>query len=470
MMKVNRRSFLQLISTSALSKTKPPNIILVMADDQGYGDLGCYGSPTIRTPHIDRMAHEGIRFTDFYAQPLCGPSRAGLMTGCYPPRNSLNFNHVPRAKTGIHANEVTIAQMLKPQGYATMAIGKWHLGDAAPFLPTRHGFDHWLGLPYSNDMWPYHPKVRRAGPESPVSKAARERAEQTGFDGQGTQYPPDWFPPLPLMRDEAVLELNPDQTQLTSRYTEAALDFIAAKRNQPFFLYLAHSMPHVPLYPGAKFAGKSARGRYGDVIEEIDDGMGRILDLLAKLKLDGNTLVIYTSDNGPWLPYGIDAGSAGPLRQGKGTVYEGGVRVPCIMRWPGKIPAGGVTSEIACNIDFFATFAHVSGGAIPTDRKLDSLNLWPLTGKLRDTFLYFNSTPRYDPAEGRPVNTTVLGAIRRGPWKLHMESKALYRLPEDVGEANDVQLRYPEIVKELEALATRLAKEVTENPRPLGQL
>ena len=350
------------------------------------------------------------------------------------------------------ANEVTIAQMLKPQGYATMAIGKWHLGDAAPFLPTRHGFDHWLGLPYSNDMWPFHPKVRRDGPESPVSKASRERAELTGFDGQGTQYPSDWFPPLPLMRDEAVLELNPDQTQLTSRYTEAALDFIAAKRNQPFFLYLAHSMPHVPLYPGAKFAGKSARGRYGDVIEEIDDGMGRILALLAKLKLDENTLVIYTSDNGPWLPYGIDAGSAGPLRQGKGTVYEGGVRVPCIMRWTGKIPAGAVTSEIACNIDFFATFAHVSGSPMPKDRKLDSLNVWPLTGKLRDTFLYFNSTslrsnaspPRqYNRTWGHSKRTVETAYGEQGPlqiarrrWRGERPAKALSGYCERVGNAS----------------------------------
>ncbi|MCP5111067.1 MAG: sulfatase-like hydrolase/transferase, partial [bacterium] len=269
-----------------------PNIILIFTDDQGYGDVGVYGSPNIRTPNIDRMAAEGIRFTDFYAQTFCGPSRAALMTGCYPPRVSLAFNHVPKATTGIHPDEITIPELLKQQGYATMIIGKWHLGDHPRFLPNRHGFDRYFGLPYSNDMWPYNVRTPPHDNEHPRLAAARKRAAQTGHWRQGT-YLREAYPDLPLLRDEEVLEFNPDQTKLTSRYTEEALRFIEESGGRPFFLYLAHAMPHVPLFASGKFQEKSKRGLYGDVIEEVDWSVGRVLSQLRELDLDKKTLVIF---------------------------------------------------------------------------------------------------------------------------------------------------------------------------------
>ena len=469
---MTRRQFLATAAVSAQS-TRPPNIIVILADDQGYGDLGCYGSPYIRTPNIDRMAREGLRCTDFYAQSLCGPSRAALLTGSYPARNSLNFNHLPRAKTGIHPNEITIPELLKSANYATQAIGKWHLGDAKEFLPSRNGFDHWFGLPYSNDMWPYHPKVTRVGSENATAKAVRERAEATGFDGQGQHYPPDWFPPLPLIRDEQVIETNPDQSQLTARYTDEAIQFITANRARPFFLYLAHSMPHVPLFPGKDFANKSLRGRYGDVIEEIDHSTGRILAVLKEFNLDNNTLVIYTSDNGPWLPYGIDAGSAGPLRGAKGSVWEGGIRVPAIFRWPGRIPANTVTSAVAATLDFLPTFAAAASIKLPTDRTIDGRNLLPLlTGATQQSphehFYYFDTAIQYTPETGRPVSNSNLRAIRSGRWKLHLSTNSLYDLQSDIGESKDVAGRHPELVETLKQSAAKFVTELRANIRPIA--
>ena len=470
---LTRRQFLGALSAAAQPASRLPNIIVILADDQGYGDLGCYGSPYIRTPHIDRMARDGMRFTDFYAQSLCGPSRAALLTGSYPARNSLNFNHLPKAKTGIHPNEITIPELLKQRGYATQAVGKWHLGDAPEFLPTRNGFDHWLGLPYSNDMWPYHPKVTRTGPENDVSKAVRERAELTGFDGQGQHYPPDWFPPLPLMRDEIVLETNPDQTQLTARYTAEALHFIETNKARPFFLYLAHAMPHVPLFPGKDFAGKSLRGRYGDVVEEIDHSTGQILTKLKDLNLDQNTLVIYTSDNGPWSPYGIDAGSAGPLKGAKGSVWEGGIRVPAIFRWPGRIPPGTVTSELAATLDFLPTFAAAAGIPLPVDRTLDGHNLLPLlTGAARygprDYFYYFDTAIHYTPETGRPASNSNLLAVRSNRWKLHLQSGALYDLQSDIGETRDVASKNQKLVRDLANTAHKFLADLRTAIRPIA--
>ena len=254
-----------LAAAGAAQRPERPNLVYIMADDQGYGDLGVQGHPYIRTPNIDRMAREGARLTDFYAQPFCGPSRAALMTGSYPARVSLAFNHIPRALTGIHPNEMTIAEILKSCGYATAIVGKWHLGDAPEFLPTRHGFDSWFGLPYSNDMWPYHPKVVERDGDDERKQAARKRARYTGYAQSDQTYPLDWFPPLPLMRNEEVVELNPKQELLTQTYTDEAIDFITANREEPFFLYLAHSMPHVPLYRSRRAEDKSLRGRYGDV-------------------------------------------------------------------------------------------------------------------------------------------------------------------------------------------------------------
>jgi arylsulfatase A-like enzyme len=475
---LKRRQFLQtMFAASALAQTRTerPNVIVILADDMGYGDLSCYGSPYIRTPHLDRMASEGVRFTDFYAQPLCGPSRAAFMTGCYPVRNSLMFNHLPRAKTGIHANEVTIAQQMKKAGYSTSMIGKWHLGDAPPFLPTRHGFDSYFGLPYSNDMWPFHPKIVRTPGENPRLTAGRKRAEMTGYDGQGQTYPVDWFPPLPLIENERVVETNPDLHQLTRRYTDRALSYIGAHRSEPFFLYLAHAMPHVPLFASGAYEGKSRRGLYGDAVSELDGSTGEILAALKRLGLDERTLVVFYSDNGPWLPYGIDAGSAGPLHGGKGTPWEGSLRVPAIFRWPGHIEAGRVSSEFAASIDLFPTVSRLAGVAVPSDRTIDGRDIGPLlfdatARSPHEYFFIYEGSIQYQAAQGRPVNKRVLQAVRSGRWKLHVESKALYDLYSDIGESKNVADRNPDVVARLMKAGADFDREVAEHVRPLGTL
>jgi len=466
------------LNAALVGQSNPkPNFIIVFTDDQGYGDLGCYGSPNIETPNIDRMACEGIRFTSFYAAPFCGPSRASLMTGCYAPRVSLAFNHGPEAKTGIHPNEITLAEVLKPQGYASMIIGKWHLGDHPRFLPTRHGFDQFYGLPYSNDMWPYHPRMPITENEHPRMTAARKRAAYTGFAGEGSFYQKGrGFPqPLPLMLGEQVLELNPDQSKLTTSYTEKAIEFITGNKDRPFFLYLAHAMPHVPLFVSDKFKGKSRRGLYGDVIEEIDWSVGQIMGTLKAIGLDEKTLVVFTSDNGPWLQYGIDGGSAGPLRDGKGTVFEGGVCVPAIMRWPTRIPAGQRTCEMAANMDLLPTFARLAGAQVPSDRVIDGRDLWPLMSGQPDAtspheaFYYYGGS--------RPGNPPDLKAVRDRRWKLHLVSEGsalrgseLYDLEGDVSETRNRINDHPDIARRLEATARKFNDKLRANTRPLGRL
>jgi arylsulfatase A-like enzyme len=313
--------------------------------------------------------------------------------------------------------------------------------------------------------------VTRNGPESEVSRLSRERAEFTGFDGQGLKYPPDWFPPLPLMRGDRVVETNPDQSTLTGRYHAEALQFIERSKDKPFFLYLAHAMPHVPLYPGKEFAGKSIRGRYGDVIEEIDSGVGRILAKLKQLRLDNDTLVIYTSDNGPWAPYGIDAGSAGPLKGAKGSVWEGGIRVPAIFRFPGAIRPGQIHSEVAATIDLLPTIAALAGVKPPA--ALDGKNIAPLLNGAKsphERFYYFDTAILYKPEEGRPTSNSNLLAVREGQWKLHLKTRELYDLHGDIGETRNVAARHPELVarltSEAEAFVTSLRREI----RPLGSL
>ena len=305
----------------AFSSTRaepPPNFVIVFADDLGYGDLGCYGARGYRTPNLDRLAAQGTRFTSFYvAQAVCSASRAALLTGCYPNRIGILGALSPSSKTGLNPAELTLAEVLKTRGYATAIFGKWHLGDAPEFLPTRHGFDEYFGLPYSNDMWPLHPEYANLPPDA----APRKRG----------------YPDLPLFEGERVA-IRPvtaaHQAQLTTWYTERAVDFIGRHRDRPFFLYVPHAMPHVPLFISAKFRGKSRAGLYADVIREIDWSVGEILRALRRHGLEERTLVIFTSDNGPWLLYGNHAGSAGPLREGKATTFEGGVRVPFIARWP----------------------------------------------------------------------------------------------------------------------------------------
>jgi len=451
-----------------------PNVVIIFTDDQGYGDLGCYGSPNIHTPNIDRMADEGMRFTSFYAASFCAPSRAQLMTGCYPPRVGLPRNPRPGSDFGLHPNEVTIAELLKDEGYATMCIGKWHLGDAPEFLPTSQGFDAFFGIPFSNDMWAYHPLMPPRENEDSLMLAIRERAAYTGYAGQGSYYPPGGgFPnEIPLMRNESVIEKNPDQSQLTTRYTEAALKFIDEQHKKPFFLYLAHAMPHVPLFVSEKYAGKSIRGLYGDVIMEIDWSVGQILERLKQYGIDEQTLVIFTSDNGPWLQYGIDGGSAGPLRAGKGSTFEGGFRVPAIFRWPGKIPSNKRTDAIAGNLDLFPTIGKLAGAELPQDRILDGCDLWPLlsgeTNRSPHTYFHY--------LQGRRGGGINYQGIRDERWKLLLSvdssgriiSHALYDLNADISERFDRLEKHPEIAGHLNTSAQKFHDELKQNLRPAG--
>src|SRR5688572_678232 len=329
-------------AASAQDVKRPPNVVIVFADDLGYGDLGCYGARGYQTPHLDRMAAEGARFTDFYvAQAVCSASRAALLTGRYSNRVGILGALGPGAKNGIKDAELTLGEVFKSRGYATAAFGKWHLGDHDPYLPADNGFDEYFGLPYSNDMWPRHPENPRG------------------------------YPPLPLIDGKRKVAEMPDQRMLTTWYTERAVSFIDGIKDEPFFLYLPHSMPHVPLFVSAKHVGKTERGPFGDVIAEIDWSVGQVLDALKRNGLDDNTLVVFSSDNGPWLSYGDHAGSAGPLREGKGTTFEGGVRVPAIFRWPGRIPAGAVCREPAMTIDLLPTLANLIGAQLPAGHVVD---------------------------------------------------------------------------------------------------
>jgi arylsulfatase A len=413
-----------------------PNFIFILADDMGYGDIGPFGSVKNRTPNLDRMAREGMKLTSFYAAPVCTPSRAQILTGCYAKRVSLPEVIFPRSPIGLNTNEHTIASLLKGLGYATMAIGKWHVGDDPSFLPRHYGFDHYLGLPYSNDM----------GGEVP---------------GKDTDKWKKHRPPLPLVRDEEVIEtLKPeDQDKLTALYTVEAIKFIRENRDHPFFLYLPHTAVHVPLHPGANFRGKSANGLYGDWVEEVDWCVGRVMAAVHELGLDDRTLVVFSSDNGPWLAKGRDAGSAGPLRGGKAGTYEGGVREPTIAWWPGHVPAGAVCDAVAANFDLLPTFVQLAGGAVPTNNIIDGKDIAPLllgqsTQSPHNTHFYFAN-----------MN---LQAVRSGPWKLaivpqyeglgvhpneipnldHPQPR-LFNLVDDVGERHDVAAQHPEIVERL---------------------
>lgn len=443
---------------------RPPNVVLVFADDLGYADLGCYGARNHSTPNLDRLARQGTRFTQFYvAQPVCSASRAALLTGCYPNRIGILGALGPQARFGISPDELTLAEMLKSRGYATAAYGKWHLGHHPEFLPPRHGFDDYFGLPYSNDMWPKHPTSRS-------------------------------YPDLPLIEGEKTVELNPDQRLLTRRYTEKAVRFIEQNRDRPFFLYVPHSMPHVPIFASDRFLGKSQNGLYGDVIEELDWSVGEITAALKRSRVERNTLVIFTSDNGPWLSYGEHAGSAGPLREGKGTTFEGGVRVPAIFHWPGKVPAGREVREPAATLDVLPSVARLTGAALP-ERKLDGKDISPLIlGEKRartpHEALYF-----YWGGE--------LQAVRSGRWKLHfphtytsLDGKpggrlgrptpyvqkrielSLFDLEKDPAETTDVSAEHPEVVTRLQGLAASAredlgdtaTRQVGKGVRPPGRL
>ena len=426
-----------------------PNIVIIFTDDQGYADVGVFGAKDFKTPNLDRMAKEGIRFTDFHAaQAVCSASRAALLTGCYPNRIGIHGALDHRARHGISADEVTIAELLKTRGYATAIFGKWHLGHHPQFLPTRHGFDEYFGLPYSNDMWAKHPEAK-----------------------------PGTYPELPLIEGEKVIQLMPDQSQLTMWYTERAVKFIEKNRSRPFFLYVPHTMPHVPLYVSNRFRGKSKQGLYGDVIQEIDWSVGEILTSIKKQGRDRDTLVIFTSDNGPWLSYGKHAGSARPLREGKGTIWEGGTRVPFIARWPGRIPAGRASREPAMTIDLLPTIASLVGVELPK-HKIDGLDIWPLlAGQPKATspheafFFYYNVNELQAVRSGRwklilpHTYRTLAGQQGRDdglPVKYQMVKAGLelYDVQSDVSETTNVADKYPDVVRRLEALAEQAREDL----------
>jgi arylsulfatase A len=431
----------------------PPNVIIIMADDQGYEDLGCFGSPKIKTPHIDRMAKEGMRFTDFYSgASVCTPSRAALLTGSYASRAGNLRVLFPRDSAGLNPSEITIAELLKSKGYATACIGKWHLGHHKQFLPTSQGFDSYYGVPYSNDM--------TLDPSQPL---ANEIVLREGFTAESikTHQKKNL---VPLMRNEEIIEYPVDQNTLTKRYTEEAIKFISANKEKPFFLYLPHTMPHIPVYVAPEFEGKSDIGLYGDSIEELDWSTGQILHALRKLKLDQNTLVVYTSDNGPW-KLATDSwekgnmnrrvgGFAHPLRGYKFQRFEGGMRVPTVMWWPGRIPADRTCSEVAASMDLFATCAEISGAKAPTDRIIDGKSLIPLLegkdGAKSPHKAFFFRT------EG----------VRSGKWKLLKGE--LYNLESDIAESKNVAKDHPEVANRLQALLDAHKKDLAENFRPHG--
>lgn len=439
-------SLIAVLLTVSTLQSATPNVVIIFADDLGYSDLGCFGAKKWKTPHLDRMANEDVRFTNFHvSQPVCSASRCSLLTGCYANRLGIHGALGPQAKHGLHSDETTLAELLKTKGYATGMVGKWHLGHHPQFLPTRHGFDTYFGLPYSNDMWPYHPEAK-----------------------------PNTYPNLPLFDGDKVVNANvtaEDQAKLTEQYRDRAVSFINQNKSRPFFLYFAHTFPHVPLYVGSKFRGSSGDGGlYGDVIQEFDSAIGDILACLKSNNLEDNTLVIFTSDNGPWLSYGNHGGTKEPLREGKGSVWDGGTRVPFVAKWPGHIPVGSVQSEQAMTIDLLPTIANIVGAELPK-RRIDGKNI-------RDLLEVKPGAKSPQEAYFHYYGQNELQAVRSGPWKLMLPHTArmiedrtpgrdgrpagyrqvkldlmLFNLDDDIGEKHNVADQYPEIVRKLQSYA-----------------
>lgn len=451
------------VTSQVLKKDSPPNFIIIFTDDQGYGDLSCFGGKHVHTPNIDRMATEGVKLTNFYAAaPLCTPSRAALMTGCYPKRVDMgigsNFIVLLSADSkGLNPKEITIAEVLKTKGYATGIMGKWHLGDQPEFLPTRQGFDEFFGIPYSHDLHPAHPDNKKFK-----------------------------FPPLPLLEGEKVIEIDPDASYLTQRITDKSIDFIKRHKNEPFFLYIPHPLPHRPVYASPEFMKQvpdsvnallaSENGSvnynvrdelYPQAISELDVSVGKILEALKANGLDKNTLVIFTSDNGP---VKNSPGNAGPLRGNKAEVFEGGMREPAVAWWPGKIPAGSVSDQILSTMDLMPTFAKLAGAKVPTDRVIDGKDIISvLIGKqnvkpVHERFFYYNGNQ--------------LIAVRSGDWKYHVrgDKTMLFNLKRDIGETTNVADKNPEIVQKLSLYLKEMEKELGEGKnlsdkcRPAGHV
>lgn len=448
--------FLTAAATVPVAAQKAPshvNFIVINLDDVGYGDFSCNGAYGYRTPNIDKMAGEGIQFTHFLAaQPISGASRAGLLTGCYPNRIGFSGAPGPNCPYGIHEDEMTLGELVKQKNYQTAIYGKWHLGDAQQFLPLQNGFDEYYGLPYSNDMWPFHPQ-------------------------QGEVFN---FPDLPTIEGNKVVGYNTDQTKFTTDYTTRAVSFIKKNKKQPFFIYLAHSMPHVPLAVSDKFKGKSEQGLYGDVMMEIDWSVGELLKALRQEGLEENTLVILTSDNGPWANYGNHAGSAAGLREAKATTFDGGNRIPCIMYWKGQIKPGTVCNKLTSNIDLFPTLAEISGAPLP-QHKIDGVSMLPLIkgdekANPRASFVYyFNRNDLEAVTDGNfklvfPHKYTTYEEYVPGndgqPGRLtnrELRTSELYDLRRDPGERYNVITQYPEAAAKLMKIADEMRKDLGDN-------
>jgi arylsulfatase A len=448
-----------ILTFSSRASSSLPNIVVIFMDDMGYADVGCFGAQGYETPNIDRLAAQGRKFTNFHvAQPVCSASRCALLTGCYPNRVGIHGALGPSAKYGINPAEMTIAELVKQQGYATAAVGKWHLGSLPQFLPTKHGFDEYYGIPYSNDMWPYHPQAKKGA-----------------------------YPKLPMVENARIIddEITPeDQTRLTTDYTTRGLQFIEKNKDQPFFLYLAHSMAHVPLFVSERFKGKSGKGLFADVMMEVDWSVGQIMDTLKKHDLEDNTWVIFTSDNGPWLSYGDHAGSAGPLREGKGTCWEGGTRVTSIMKWPAKIPAGSTTDSMMMTIDVLPTIAHVIDAKLP-DHPIDGMNCWPIvTGEPgaknpHNFYAYYyeqNQLQAITSGDGRwklqlphgyrslpsgqPQATGGIPALYK---QVKIEQPELYDLYTDLSESKNLASQFPDQVAKLQQHAESIRAELGDS-------
>lgn len=459
-------SHVLIAAVQAADTSRAPNIVMIVADDMGYADTGCYGAKDIRTPHIDSLARDGTRFTNFcVAQPVCTASRAALLSGCYPNRLGLAgaLNHT--STIGIHPDEMLLPELLKSKGYATACFGKWHLGTRTRFFPTRNGFDVWAGLPYSNDNGPLHPTIRG-------------------------------IPPLPFYDNETVIETDPDQRQFTRRFTEKATAFIRSNPSKPFFLYLPHVMPHVPIFASEKFQGQSMRGLYGDVVEELDWSVGEILKELKASGVENNTLVLFLSDNGPFLSYGTHAGRATPFREGKLTTFEGGVRVPFLARWPGQVPAGRVNDELVTGLDLLPTIARLTGASLPK-AAIDGVDLSALFrgepgAKGRESFAYFSGSELHavrlgrwklhvphdyltvngpPGRDGQPANhanmkpnaieeSGIRGIASRHGYKVEKIGLSLFDLSADPGETHDQSATNPDVVKQLTMIAESIRKDL----------